>query len=409
MATRNGQSVDDDSAIALLEGARGSNQSGVRAHNERLVMTLIRQMGPLAKAEIARMTGLSAQTVSVIMRGLEAEGLLRKGEPVRGKVGQPSVPMSLHKDGAFFLGLKVGRRSLDLILTDFHGAVLDRVHLAHRYPAPDSVVLFANDSISRLLSTLTETQRARVAGLGIAIPFRLHDWAGPLGVADEDMAGWKGRDIAAEIAAHWDFPVYLRNDASAACGAELVFGDQNRPRDFLYYFIGFFVGGGMVLDNTLYTGRTGNAAALGSMPVWFEDGQPRQLVDVASLITLEQQITATGGAPDVIWDTAQGWPLPPEVLDPWMDRAVEGLAYATFSAACLIDFEAVMIDGWLPSEIRAEIVRRTQQRLAEISLPGIEIPEVRAGTIGPDARSLGAASLPLSDRFLVDRNAFLKA
>ena len=73
---------------------RGSNQQGMRAHNERLVLSLVRQSGALAKSDIARMTGLSAQTVSVIMRGLESDGLLQRGEPIRGKIGQPSVPMA---------------------------------------------------------------------------------------------------------------------------------------------------------------------------------------------------------------------------------------------------------------------------------------------------------------------------
>lgn len=395
--------------VTMIEGARGSNQSGVRAHNERLVLTLIRQVGPLAKAEIARMTGLSAQTVSVIMRGLEADGLLQKGEPVRGKVGQPSVPMSLAKSGAYFLGLKVGRRSLELILTDFYGHVEGRVHLTHKYPTPDSVVQFAKQSVEELLGDLTKAQRARVAGLGIAIPFRLHDWAKPLGVNPEDMADWRERDIATELADAWEFPVYLRNDASAACGAELVFGDQSRPRDFLYFFIGFFIGGGMVMDNTLYTGRTGNAAALGSIPIGIEGNAVRQLVDVASLNSLEDMIKAAGGSADMIWGTPQSWRLDADVLEAWMQEAVEGLAYATFSAASMIDFETVMIDGWMPQAVRAEIVRRTAARLEEISVAGIDIPEVRPGTIGHDARALGAASLPLSDRFLVDRNAFLKA
>ena len=79
--------------------------------NERLVLSLLRRRGALARAEIARVTGLSAQTVSVITRKLEDEGLLLRQQPVRGKVGQPSVPMSLNPDGALFFGLKVGRRS----------------------------------------------------------------------------------------------------------------------------------------------------------------------------------------------------------------------------------------------------------------------------------------------------------
>lgn len=396
-----------DTAFAA-DAVRGSNQSGMRAHNERLVLTLIRQMGPLAKAEIARMTGLSAQTVSVIMRSLEAEGLLQKGDPVRGKVGQPSVPMALAPDAAFFLGLKVGRRSLDLILSDFLGHVQGRVHLTHRYPTPDSVVRFANDSIAQLIAQLEPDQRSRVAGLGIAIPFRLWDWAKALGVEPEGMVGWRDRDVASEIAANWSFPVYLSNDASAACGAELVFGDQDKPRDFLYFFIGFFVGGGLVLENELYTGRTGNAAALGSIPIGIQGAKVRQLVDVASLASLETALVAKGFDGGMIWENPKTWNLPGDVLEEWLSSASDGLGYAIASCACLIDFECVVIDGWLPQNVRAEIVRRTTNRLMEIPIAGIDTPYLREGTIGSDARSLGAASLPLSNRFLVDRNAFLK-
>jgi len=406
-ATRDMKQGTAGIGAAKAEVVRGSNQSAMRAHNERLVLTLIRQKGPLAKAEIARLTGLSAQTVSVIMRALEADGLLAKGEPVRGKVGQPSVPMGLVPDGAFFFGLKVGRRSLDLILTDFLGNVQGRVHLTHRYPAPDGVVRFANDAIGQLLDQLTPGQRDRVAGLGIAIPFRLWDWARALGVKPADMAGWRDRDIAGEIAANWDFPIYLQNDASAACGAELVFGRQDRPPNFLYFFIGFFIGGGLVLDNVLYTGRTGNAAALGSLPVGVRGGKLQQLVDVASLATLEQELRAAGAEAGLIWESPKSWSLPPGVLERWIDGAAEGMAYAIASSACLIDFDCVLIDGWLPGAVRAEIVARTRARLAAMQVAGIDRPAIREGTIGSDARALGAASLPLSERFLVDRTAFL--
>ena len=63
------------------------------------------------------------------------------------------------------------------------------------------------------------------------------------------------------------YPVYLQNDATAACGAELAFGDHAELLDFIYFYIGAFVGGGLVLNGGLFAGRTGNAAALGSMPV----------------------------------------------------------------------------------------------------------------------------------------------
>ncbi|MEO1613558.1 MAG: winged helix-turn-helix domain-containing protein, partial [Pseudomonadota bacterium] len=143
----------------LSTATRGSNQTVVRAHNERLVLSLIRQSGPLAKSEISRITGLSAQSVSVIMRALESDGLLMKGEPKRGKVGQPMVPISLNPAGAFFFGLKVGRRGLDLILTDFCGDIVARRREAHAFPDPDAVVRFADQGMRRIAEEMPAERR----------------------------------------------------------------------------------------------------------------------------------------------------------------------------------------------------------------------------------------------------------
>jgi predicted NBD/HSP70 family sugar kinase len=399
---------DDADRPAANPAARGSNQSGMRAYNERLVLSLIRQAGPMPKAVIARMTGLSAQTVSVIMRALEADGLLQKGEPLRGRIGQPSVPMGLDTNGAFFFGLKIGRRSTELVLTDFLGQVKYRKRQGHRHPTPDGVVRFANEAIAESLDELPEDLRGRVAGMGIALPFRLWDWDESQGGDNSDLAAWRDRDIATDIGDSWRFPVYLCNDASAACGAELVFGAQDKPRDFLYFYIGYFVGGGLVLDNALYTGKSGNAAALGSMPIVAADGRACQLVEVASLATLESMLKTREHDDGSVLDTADRWNLPRGVLDTWLDRAANGLAQAVVSSTCLIDFQTVLIDGWMPAEHRADLVDRTIRHLRTITVPGVEVPEIRQGTIGHDARSLGAASLPLSNRFLVDRKAFLK-
>src|SRR5262245_65075997 len=118
--------------------ARGGSQSGVRLYNERLVLSLIRRYGSLPKAEIARVTGLSAQTASVIVKQLEADGLVLRQRPQRGRIGQPPVPLSLNPDGAYSIGLKVGRRSSDLVLIDLMGRVRSSLHRSYRYPEPDA-------------------------------------------------------------------------------------------------------------------------------------------------------------------------------------------------------------------------------------------------------------------------------
>ncbi len=391
------------------EGAlRGSNQSGLRAYNERLVLSIIRQAGPMPKAAIARLTGLSAQTVSVIMRALEDDGLLTKGEPVRGKVGQPSVPLGLAPDGAFFLGLKVGRRGSELLLSDFSGEIRAHHRKAHEHLTPDGAVAFANETIAAFLAEMSLDCVTRVAGLGIALPFRMWDWVDGEKPETAGLAAWRSFDIAAKISASWAFPVYLCNDASAACGAELVFGGQSKPRDFLYVYIGHFVGGGLVLYDQLYTGKSGNAAALGSMPIVSKAGGLCQLVEVASLVTLEEMLQVEGHDGSRIWERQGDWAADSVVLEAWLDQAAHGLAQAIVASTCVIDFEAVLIDGSIPPVVRSELVERTRVALAQLTVPGVERPDIIEGAIGFDAKALGAASLPMSERFLVNRDAFLK-
>ncbi len=389
-------------------GLRGSNQAGIRAHNERLVLSILRRQGALAKSDIARITGLSAQTVSVIMRALEADGLLIRGEPVRGRIGQPSVPMSLNPEGAFFFGLKIGRRSVDLVLTDFLGRITAQRRQTYRYPTHDAVVDFVARALPEMIAALPPPLRARVGGLGIAMPFQLWNWAQYLGAPQAEMDDWRNRDIQAEIAAFSPVPVYVRNDATAACGAELVFGTGERPKDFLYFFIAYFIGGGLVLNGQLFTGRTGNAGALGSMPVPGPDGAMRQLISVASMASLETYLSEAGLSSDALWDTPPDWTMPEAILDRWLTEVAAGLAHATLAAASVVDVEAALIDGWMPPEVRARLVERTRRALARLDVAGIEPPPIREGSVGAQARSLGAASIPLSQRYLVDQNAFLK-
>jgi predicted NBD/HSP70 family sugar kinase len=389
----------DDAAL------RGSNQSGMRAHNERLVLSIVRQQGALAKSDIARITGLSAQTVSVIMRALEQDGLLLRNEPVRGRIGQPSVPMSLDATGAYFIGLKIGRRSADLILIDFLGRIHAAERRVYRYPTPDAVVGFVAQAMPSLRASLPAAKRDRIGGMGVAMPFQLWSWVQYIDAPQSEMDSWRDRDIQAELAALTGVPVYVQNDATAACGAELVFGTGDRPRDFLYFYFGYFIGGGLVLNGQLFTGRSGNAAGVGPMLVPGPDGRVQRLISVASLSELGKAMKAAGQDPDQLWERPDGWVIDPDVLASWIDRAAEGLASATISAATLLELDSVMIDGWMPQSVRAAVTDATRAALYRMDLSGITPPHIRQGTVGAGARAMGAAAIPLSQRYLIDQNA----
>jgi predicted NBD/HSP70 family sugar kinase len=387
---------------------RGTNQSGMRAYNERLVLSLVRRHGGLAKTEIARMTGLSAQTVSVIMRHLEADRLLVRGEPQRGRVGQPSVPLSLDPDGAYFLGAKVGRRSLDFVLVDFVGEVRHRSSETYAFPTP-------RDTIRRIWAEVTACEALladaaeRIAGLGLAMPFELWSWAEEIGAPVGEMDAWRSVDIRAELAALLPYPVYLQNDATAACGAELAFGNNGNLQDFIYFHIGAFIGGGLVLDGGLFTGRTGNAAAIGSMPVPDGGGGTVQLIDQASLVLLERRLRDAGLDTETLYASGADWRSLGSHLDAWLATAARGIAYAIAAASAIIDFEAAVIDGAFPLAVRQRLLDGIGAELKRIDLSGIDPPQLRFGSIGSIARALGGASLPLFDRYLVEPHTLARA
>jgi predicted NBD/HSP70 family sugar kinase len=275
---------------------------------------------------------------------------------------------------------------------------------SYRYPAPRRTIQFVAESMKEMREGLSQAQQQRIAGLGIAVPFQLWNWADAAGAPREIMEEWRNLDIRAEIQALCEFPVYLQNDATSACGAELVFGKAGGLRDFVYFYIGAFAGGGIVLDGRLYGGPTGNAAALGSMPVPGPDNRPTQLIDIASITMLEKALSARGIDASHLWASPEDWGDIGEDLDRWIDDAARALAYAIVAATSVIDFEAAVIDGWMPLTVRRRLVEAVTRAIAGIDAEGLKLPAVREGTVGIHARALGGASLPLSERFLAGSN-----
>lgn len=395
-------------AQAVHDPGGGANQVRVRAYNERLVLSLVRRHGSQAKSEITKRTGLSAQTVSVIMRALEKDGLLIRGEPVRGRVGQPSVPMHLNPDAVYSFGVKIGRRSADLVLMDFVGTIRHQVHRTYRYPLPDKIMSFLKEGILEISAKLSPGERGKVAGIGIAAPFELWNWAEEVGAPEGAMDAWRGFDLQAEAAAALPYPVFLQNDATSACGAELVFGAGPAHPDFVYFFIGSFIGGGIVLNSAVFAGRTGTAGAIGPLPVRDRHGNTRQLLDIASIFVLENLLAARGVESEPLWYSADDWVDFGEPLETWIRESASALAQAIVAAASIIDFSAAVIDGGFPGWVKSRLVQATLEEVDRLDLQGIIKPEIIEGRVGSQARAIGGASLPIFARYLLDQNVLFK-
>ena len=379
----------------------GANQQGVRDHNERLILSLLQRLGPHSGSDIARIAGLSPQTVSVIFRGLEQDGLLERGAPQRGKVGKPSVPMGLAADGVFSIGLKIGRRSADLVLTDFHGTVRAQAQTTYRYPMPSPLLRFLEAGIDDLLSELSPDQRLRVAGIGIAKPHELWNWPEAIGAPPGDLAVWQETDLAARIAEFCPLPVFIENDATAACRAEHVYGHGRDLGNFAYFFIGSLIGGGIVLNHSVFGGQYGNAAAFGPLPA----RSGGQLLDSASLYLLEAAMEKVGINPERLWRKPVDWSGFDAQLDAWIERSAAELAYATVTVCAVIDFDTVLIDGGIPPSVRDRLVAGIRRELDGLDLRGLVRPQILSGHIGGNARAIGAATAPIFSQFLLNTNA----
>ncbi|WP_074257526.1 ROK family transcriptional regulator [Vannielia litorea] len=395
----------DGSEIKGLSG--GVNQSGVRDYNERLLLSVLQRRGAMAGSDIARLVNLSPQTISIILRRLEKDGIVLRGTPSRGRVGKPSIPMGLNPDGVLSIGFKIGRRSADLVLTGIDGKVRQQLQEHYDYPFPEAVFSLLERGIAGFLDALAPDARGRLCGIGIAAPFELWKWHDLTGEMAEKFRSWKDVDFAAEVARFSDLPVFMLNDGTAACQAEHLYGRGKEFRDYAFFFVSSFIGGGVVLNNTVFAGNQGNAGALGSLRTTGPMGESRQMIDVASIHLLEGRLTEAGVDPRLLWQKPQDWPMLARYVDPWLAQTAQELAKASLSICSVIDFEAIVIDGAFPPEVRADLVARVRRYLVNQDTRGLIEPRIEAGSIGQIARGIGAASAPIFSQFLLNANAGL--
>lgn len=376
-------------------GKDGANPSRVRNHNERLVLSTVKNEGQVASSQIARLTSLSAQTASIITRSLEADGMLLRGQPQKGRVGKPSVPVMLNPDGALAYGLRIGRRGADLILMNMVGDVVAKRATKFSYPMPETIDAFVRESMVSIEKDLERHRRDRIVGIGVATPFGLWRKAEAAGAPEEVMAVWRDYDFGASFAAFTDLPVMLANDASMGCSGELVFGAAQELSDFLYFYVGAFVGGGVVLGGRVFFGRNGNAGAFGTLVVGGRGNPAGVLVNSASIYTLERDLAARAGQDVKLHDDSGQWSLSDPLVDAWVSETARALAVAAVSAAAVVDVDTAVVDGNFPAAIKKVVVARMSEALKHLETQEISPIHVQRGTLGRSAAAMGAAYQPV--------------
>jgi DNA-binding Lrp family transcriptional regulator len=361
--------------LRIADREQGLNQISVRSHNERLVLSLLLQNHGISRLEIGQRSGLSAQTVSVIVRSLEQEGLVVQGTAQRGRVGPPTIPMSLNPKGAYSVGVSIGSRKTDIVLIDFVGTVLHSVSLPYLSPQEARVHAQLLEAIRQAIEVLPVKMRARVAGVGLALPVDIDTWDMP-----RDGTGKSLNGIQNELEAIVGLPVFVQNDITAAASGESMFGVAQTMTDYLFFFLGERLHSRLVLNHQIYSGNYKISP---------------QSVD-AGILRLEDELIRGQIPVDDLWSNQSTWPRYAGLLEPWRNSVCGAQVDLVKSLAQFINVDTVVLSSYAPRGICQDICDGLKR-----ALPGMCVV---TGEIAVAPIAVGAASLPFSSRFMVQAN-----
>ncbi|WP_327303878.1 ROK family transcriptional regulator [Streptomyces sp. NBC_01298] len=237
----------------------GSQSSLHRANLERVVRA-VRLAGSLTQAEIARSTGLSAATVSNIVRELKEAGTVEVTDTSAG--GRRARSVSLSGDAGIVIGVDFGHTHLRVAVGN----------LAHQVLAEESEPLDVDaswvdgfDRAEALVGRLVEgigIGRDKVIGVGLGVPGPIDVESGTLG-STAILPGWAGINPRRELSQRLGVPVYVDNDANLGALGELVWGSGRGVKDLAYIKVASGVGAGLVINGQIYRGPGGTAGEIG--------------------------------------------------------------------------------------------------------------------------------------------------
>lgn len=396
---------------------KGSNSSGIRRFNERLILSMLSKHGASSKTELAQYTNLTTQAVMRIVNDLFGQGLiLLQSKRITGK-GRPSEMYTLNPQGAYSIGVMVGRRELKIVLMDIAGRIISKMQESYNYPEPTRLVQTIVDNIPHIVANLDQESQKKITGMGVAMPWFLGRWSDGKEMPKDVAAVWESFDLLDELQQKLDYDIQISNDCTSAAAAELLFGRGKNVNNYLYVYIDSFIGGGLVLKGNVETGAHANSAAIASYPVSHSKSpslsKPETpfeiLLNRASLMSLIDFLKFKQYDVNNIDQLQQGINLNQFEFDEWIDDCSHALAELAIGASALLDYEALIIDMNLNGSLLDKIIQKTDYYIAKFIERDIHRPRLLKGVLGKNAIMVGGAILPFYSNFIADKSVLFKS
>jgi len=387
---RSGGRPTDDRRITL--GTPGL----LRSINERTVLELIRERGPLSRAQVARESGLSKPTVSLALSSLLAAGLAREVGRTSGGRGPGALLYELDPTAGWVVGIDVGRRWVRAALADITGTIVAR--RADRARAR---------SAASLIGQIGEVAHELPAEAGLRWDQVTHATIGSPGVFDPlrgmvemapNLPGWGRQGIVETVREQLGTNVTFENDVNLAALGEQALGHGRTFSDFVYLWIGTGIGIGIVLGGRLYRGSRGAAGEIGYLPIGTGDPHDRAtrrrgafeeaaaaggIVEIARGLGLRSVDSA-----ELVFAAARrGEPIAVRALGEEARRLALGIA----TIAPVLDPEAVILGGGVgrSGDLLVDAIERELHELSPFR------PHILVSALGDDAVLHGAVATAL--------------
>jgi predicted NBD/HSP70 family sugar kinase len=357
----------------------------IRALNEQLLLSHIRQVGPCSRADLARISGLSKPTVSQALANVERSGLVRIAGQRTGVPGRSALLYEIRPDAGFVLGLDIGHHYLRGALADLSGEIRAK-HSARTRAS----------SVRGRVAELIGLADSLCADAGVARNAVTQTVIGSPGVYDPrrgamaltgGLSGLGRPAILAGLREAFGPDLVLENDVDAAALAEQALGHGREFSSFAFVWIGSGIGLGLVLDGRLHRGAHGVAGEIAYMPISEPQGADEQ--DARRRGTLE----AAGSAPAVVRAARRAGMRGPVSALRVFEAAARGderaaavvaaearlVAKAISAVVTVVDPELVVLGGGI-----GQAPGFAAAVTAELRVLAPVLPEVRVSALGTD-------------------------
>ena len=373
-------------AGAGQRGGQAARPQLIRALNEQLLLSHIRQLGPCSRADLARRSGLSKPTVSLALANVERSGLVRIAGQRTGVPGRSARLYEIRPEAGFVLGLDIGHHYLRGALADLTSGIRAK----HSARTRTSSVRGRVSELIRLADTLC-------ADAGVARNAITQTVIGSPGVYDPrrnamaltgGLSGLSRPAVLAGLREAFGLDLVVENDVDAAALAERAHGHGREFGSFAFVWVGTGIGLGLVLDGRLHRGAHGVAGEIAYMPI--SEGPGMDEEDARRRGMLE----AAGSAPAVVRAARRAGMRGAVSAQRVFEAAARGderaaavvagearlVAKAISAVVTVVDPELVVLGGGIGQAPGfADAVTAELRGLAPV------LPEVRVSALGTDA------------------------